>query len=208
MKNTIRKIEDGYWAFYRWWTYSIFEPVWYKVFGHKFHIIKTKLKPSPWYDADTRILYSIMAIVEWFVKNDLREWTIKEIEEEITRIKKEEGEDYQKDHIECIQNQYKEQEEIKSIYKWWKNYDNRTKEISKALSTWHLYTENIAKREFKDYEDSCIPLFFETQKKMTKEEKKIDDDLFARLHKLEVDLQNEEQSMLKKAIDMRFRMWS
>jgi len=207
MKNIIRKTEDGYWAFYRWWI-SIFEPVWYKIFGHKFHIVKTKLKPSPWYDPDTRILYSVMAIVEWFVKNDLREWTVKEVEEEITRIKNEEDKEYQKDHIECIQNQYKEQEEIKSIYKWWENYDNRTKEINEALSTWHRYTENIAKREFEDYDDACIPLFFETQKKMTKEEKKIDDDLFAKLHKLEVDLQNEEQSTLKKAIDMRFRMWS
>jgi len=205
MKKLIKKIDKGYWAFRNWWRDSIFQPIWYRVFGHKHHIVKTNLSPSPWYEADTRILYAVMAIVEWFVEKDQNIWTKEAVDEEIERIKKEEDEEYKEDNIQVITGQYREQEEIISISKWWKDYDRRTKEISKALSEWHKYVEDIAKREFDNYD---IVLFFRTTDKMTEEEKAKEEELSNNLRKMEGDLLKEEQEMLKKAIDLRDRMWS
>jgi len=207
MKKILDKIDMAYWAIHRGIRDHIFQPVWYRFFGHKHHIIKTKLPPQPWYDADTRMLYSVMEIVTWFVENDQRVWTTEEVEEEVERINKEEDEEYRESHVEGIRNQYKEQEEIRDIWKWWKNYDARAKEIRDALSDWHKYVDDVAKREFEDYEDSHIPLFLKAKEKMNEEEKKEEDRLSNRLHKMEEDLRNEEQEMLKKAIDLRERMW-
>ena len=57
---------------------NIFNPIWFRIFGHKHHIVRTKLKPAPWYDTDTRMLYSVMALVEWYVENDMQVWSEKE----------------------------------------------------------------------------------------------------------------------------------
>ena len=208
VKRLIKKIDDTYWAIYRGCRDYVFYPIWYRCFGHKFHIVKTKLTPQPWYDADARILYSVMEIVEWFVDNDQRIWTRKDVDEEVARIKTEEGEEYQADHIAVIENQYTEQEKIRSIANWWKEYHKREKEISDALSKWHKHTTDVAKREFKDYEEWDIVKFCKAKEKMTDVEKRQEEELSNKLHKMEEDLVNEEQEMLKKAIDLRFRMWS
>jgi len=208
IKKYIRSIESAYWSCYRSWQYNIFQPIWYRFFGHKFHIVKTHLPPSPWYDADTRLLYSIMSITKWYVENDMREWTMFDVEVEIERIKDEECEPYKDEHIEQIQLQYNNQQDIKLIATWWDEYPAKQKEISDALSTWHDYVEHIAKTKCENYDDDMIPAFINTIHDMTEAESVNEKALSNKLRALELGLINEEDKMMKKAIDLRFNMWS
>lgn len=70
---------------------------------------------------------------------------------------------------------------IKEIEKWWKNYPNRLKEIDKVTNTW--------------YKLNC------------KKDKK-QNEYFKNINKLEKKLQDEEQKMLKKLIDIRQYLWT
>jgi hypothetical protein len=194
------KIDETIWACWRP-IRDFISPYWYRVFGFKHHIIKTKLTPKVWYDSDTRMLYAVMAIVEWFVRNDMRIVTLDEFEKELERIK-EEGGEYRDSYMESWTMQYDRNIEIIGIYKWWKDYPNREKEIADALHTWHAYNESFMsdKKNFMS--------FFSAQDKMSEEQKKEEKRLSEHLHTLELKLEVEEQQMLKKAIDLRAYMWS
>jgi len=204
MKEILEKLDDGYWACHRFIRDYIFEPVWYRFFGHKHHIVKTKLTPAPWYDTDTRILYSVMELVVWFVDNDMRIFTEEEYLDEIERVKKEGDKETQKDEIKGWKEQWKRDQEIVGIANWWKNYPRRCKEIDKAISAWHAYTEEMVKK----YEFNDFFAFLNNRDVMTKEEKKKEKRLSKFSHNKEEALENEEQEYLKKAIDLRGHMWS
>jgi hypothetical protein len=180
---------------------NIFNPIWFRIFGHKHHIVRTKLKPAPWYDTDTRMLYSVMALVEWYVENDMQVWSEKERKDEIDRIKSQEnnGDSFRSDELDIIQRQFNEQDEVLKVYAWWKNYNNRQKDINEALHKWHNYVSDSD-------EDVCS--FLNKISSMTEEKKKEEKRLNNELMDMERKLSEEEQLMLKKAVELRYSMWS
>lgn len=196
----MNKIIKSYYVCRNWFRDSIFEPIWYRFFGHKFHIVKTKLTPSPWYDTDTRILYAVMGLVEWFAENDIRMPTQEEYEGERERINEEEGE-YKEDYLKCWEEQYETNKKIMGIYYWWKLYDHRQEEIEKSLNDWHNYEMSF----IKDPDDF---LWAQNKKSMTEEEKKESKRLLDYHWELENKLRKEEQEYLKLAIELREHMWS
>jgi hypothetical protein len=164
-----RMADKFYWPCYRG-VRDIVSPIWYRFFGHKFHIIKTKMVPRSWIDTDERILYAVMDLVEWFVENDMYpNWTPEEFEEQI-KYEKEElirmGEPNDPyGQLEGLKRQYEIDQKILKVYNWWKKYPEREKEI-----------------------ENC----------------QLGDKYFDLVEKLE----NEEDEMLKLAIEVRGAMWS
>ena len=197
-----------YWKVHNFIRDSFFNPIWFSVFGHKHHIVKTKLTPAPWYDVDTRMLYSVMALVEWHVKNDMQLWSDVERKSEIDRIKNDgRNEDdnlfgSRKTELDIINEQFKNQDDILSIYGWWKNYENRQKEISESLHNWHEYVESSNK------DKGDVVSFFDALSTMKDDQKKEEARLNKIMSDLERKLSEEEQSMLKKAVELRYSMWS
>jgi len=203
MTKMIDKIQyDFYWPCHRFVRDYIFNPVWYRIFGHKHHIVKTGLAPSPWYDTDIRMLYAVMSLVKWHVENDMMEWSKKDKEKEIDRLKKQKDSERVIGLRENFNEQMKAQDGIIEIYKWWKNYSNRQKEIDNALTKWHDYVSGFQK----DKHDviGFLNIMNTLTKKQQQEEKRLLD-----IHVgLESKLRKEEQHMLKMAVDLRESMWS
>jgi len=203
MKKIIEKIDDAYWACHRFIRDYIFEPVWYRFFGHKHHIVKTKLTPAPWYDTDTRILYSVMELVVWFVENDMRTFTVEEYQDEIDRIYKEDDEECQEGNIKGWQEQYERDQEIIEISNWWKNYPNRCKEKDASLHEWSRYISSVSGEGFDNFLE-----FLNSKDKLSKKEL-AEEERLNKIHRdQEKKLEDEEQEYLKKAIDLRKHMWS
>jgi hypothetical protein len=198
----INKLDKLYWSCRNFIRDNIFEPVWYRIFGHKHHIVKTGLPPSPWIDTDTRMLYAVMSLVEWFVENDMRIWTPNEREEELERISKEEAPEYQKDFSDCLRDQWAREDGILEIYKWWQNYSNRQELIKMALHRWSDYVEGFQK----DKEDFLE--FFKVRESMNEEQKAKEEMLNNTLKDMGTKLEQETQDMLKKAVELRESMWS
>jgi len=199
------KFEDAYWACYRFIRDRIFEPVWFRFFGHKFHIVKTKLRPAPWYDTDHRMLYAVMALIEWFVENDMQKITREELEAELVRIKEEDSVEYQKGYIEEWMGQWASNQEIISIYDWWKDYPRREEEIDQAITVWHDFVQECIDKN--DKMNDFLG-FMNNRNKLTKEDSNKENEL-ANIHrKLERELLEDEQKYLIKAIKCRGRLWS
>jgi len=195
----MNKLSKKYWAFRNWFRNSIFEPIWYRFFGHKFHIVRTKLPPSPWYDTNIRMLYAVMGLVEWFVENDMRIWSQEDRDKEFKRIREEDTEDYRDDYCECLEDQFANDDKIIEVYKWWKNYAKREDEIEKALDDWATY--NSLLREKPDD-------FFSKKRTMTEGEVIEENRLLDRYDELKNKLINEEKKYMKMAVDLREYMWS
>jgi len=198
-------IKDSYepsmiWNIYRECRYfisnNIFNPIWYRFFGHKHHIVKTKLRPEPWYDTDIRILYSVMGLVEWFVENDMIFFDEEERMDELERIDNEDSfVDKKNIERESVMHQWAIDDKIMEIYNWWKNYDKRKVEIEEAYDEWYDFVES----QRKEGEDYLTTLF-----SISKEQSVIRDKCI----QLEEKLVQEEDEMLKKAIELRQYMWS
>ncbi len=125
-----------YWPCYRWIRDHV-SPIWYRFFGHKFHIVKTKLTPTSWIDTDQRMLYAVMDLVEWFVENDMSpNWTPEEYEEQVKWQKEElvkmgePNDPY--GQLEGLKRQYEIDQNILKVYNWWKKYPEREKEINEC----------------------------------------------------------------------------
>jgi len=195
-----------YWRFRNWYRDNVFEPIWYRVFGHKHHIVKTTLPPSPWYDTDIRMLYCVMDLVKWYVENDMIEIDLITYEQEVVSRK---NSNYDAEFKEKMLNSWKDQYErqlaILDIYKWWKNYSNREKEISNALTSWHDFISKFC--DDKDF-DSFLGLL-NNRNNIMSEEERMEEERLGRIYRdLEEKLQKEEQIMLHKAIELRESMWS
>jgi len=200
MTKFFKKVDNMYWACYRA-VRDIVAPVWYCFFGRKHHIIKTGLTPSCWYEVDTRLLYGNMELVKWFVENDMDVISAEEYEEEIKRVK-EEDTGCGVDCLEQWTDQYEKQKQILDIYAWWLNYKNRLKDIAEALNVLSAY-----RCSFSSDSDSFLSNL-NSDKNMNQEEKVE----YNRLQKLYWDkkeeLDNEENKMLHKIIDLKGIMWS
>jgi len=197
--RTLRRINKIYWICRNFVRDELFEPVWYRFFGNKHHIIKTNLKPGSWIEVDTRMLYGVMSLVEWFVENDMQTWSEKEYEDDCKRIKEDDPED-KYNSLKGIQDQYARDKQILSIYSWWKAYPNRLKEIKDASHRWHVYYSKFKKND---------EIFFsDVEQWMSEDDKKECRRLLCVTGDLEEKLANEEQEMLKLAVELRGGMWS
>lgn len=192
------KFTKAYWKF-RNDLRSIVEPIWYRFFGHKHHIVYTKLTPSPWYDTNIRMLYAVMGLVEWFVENDMRIWTQDDRDKELKRISENEVNGYREEYIVSLGEQFAIDDKIVKIYKWWKNYPLREKEIEKSLNDWATYNSKFLKNP----DD-----FFGKRLAMSKEEEKKEKGLLEYHRNLEDKLKNEELEYMKMAVELKEYMWS
>jgi len=201
MTKFCNKVYDMYWACYRF-VRDLISPVWYRFFGRKHHIIKTGLTPSCWYEVDTRLLYGNMELVKWFVEKDMDVISAKEYEEEINRVKEEEGTGYGVDGLDQWTDQYEKQKQILDIYAWWLNYENRLKDITEALDILSEYRWGFSS----DPDDFLSNL--NSDKNMNQEEKVECDRLTKVYWDKKEKLDTEENEMLHKVIDLKGRMWS
>ena len=169
-----------------------------KKYNH--HIIETNLEPGEWIDTDTRMLHGVMALVQWFVENDMQSWTKRQYDKECERIRKEEDAEYRNSQLKGLKDQYEGDLKIIGICKWWKNYPKRLKEIQKATSKWWKYASK--------FKDSNHLLTCEATKNMNDKEKAKERKLLGESHNLKEKIEKEEQEMLKLAVELRGRMWS
>lgn len=197
----IKKLDNAYWACYRWVRDRV-SPVWYRFFGHKFHIVKTKLTPCSWIDTDQRMLYAVMDLVEWFVDNDMNHWSKEDVEAEYKRLKEEDPED-KLEQLKCFDDQHKGDCQIIEIASWWKNYPNRLRENQDAVRAWFAYLE-----KFRTSDDEPCWQLINKRTIMNEEERKEENRLSDLHNSLEEKLNQEEQEMLKLAVELRNRMWS
>jgi len=139
----------------------------------KKHLIRTGLEKGCWWDTDSRMLYGLMNLLEEFIVEEKAfEWI-------------EWNSDDAHRHV---------GEEMRLISAWWKNYDNRLKEIDDALSKWH-------DTKFTGGEDNWIE---DINKGDTPETEM----LYDHLYKLEADLEVEEEDMLIRLIKIRKFLWT
>ena len=161
--------EIWYYSRVRDWYYNI-----RNLLFRRYDLIRTGLPKTSWCDKDYLMLYGMMNLLVDYVEG----------EKCFETINWDHDDDYKKIA-----------KEIKEIYDWWKNYENRTKEIEKQLSVWH---DEFEKRPSKDWlkkvNDDPTP----------KKEKKEHD----KLNKMEEDLDREEQEMLHRLIDIRKYLWT
>jgi len=201
--NRITKaLDDAYWACWRG-IRDLVSPVWYRFFGYKHHIVNTELKPCSWIDTDTRMLYAVMALVKWFVENNMRIWSKKDYENELKRIKEKVGDEYRDYELKSMTDQYEGDQKIIGIHKWWKNYDKRQEEIDEARNQWHDYIAS-----FQADKEDFMSFFNVEREKMNKVQRAKAKKLLDVLDNLEKKLADEEQEMLKLAVELRGRMWS
>lgn len=171
----MEKIKDIFYDFFHYGYGRKVNDVYYNIknrFFMKFYLIDTGLKRTQWHDTDTKILYAIMKLVVDYVEG----------EEPFKHI----NWDSDEGHVTAAKD-------IKEVYFWWKNYENRQKEINIALDNWYVSS-------FPDKEDVLERLNFVK----TDESKQ----LFDHHSELELQLLKEEEEMMIKIIKVRGYMWT
>lgn len=146
-------------------------------FKYKFHIIKTKLNPWEWHDTDKRLLYGMMDLFADFYEQEV-----------VDGIVDWDGDD---DHK-------KTYTEMLAIYNWWKNHNNRLKEIDDALDIWYESSQDFTTEET---DNGMIRI------KMSPMEDK-EKVHFDRLHELEKKLNDEEEEMMIRLVKIRNYLWT
>jgi len=199
MKNILKKIDAKYWVCRNWIRDNIWYYLRYGKFGDRHHIVDTGLPPAPWRSVSTKMLYSVMSIVEWFVENDMQMHSANEFEAECERIMAEDPPSYRAGNLKLWIYQRKKYLEICEIYVWWKNYDRRDEDFSHALSAWASYCEGFSSRD-----DVC---FLTGRNNMNEDERVVEVELKDKIEVLREALDREEDEMLKRAIDLRECMW-
>ena len=139
------------------------------------HIIKTGLPVGRWYDSDGRMLYGMMNLLVEFIEG----------EEPFKWV------DWKSDKYHSHAAK-----EMKAIYKWWKNYPKREKQIDDALTKWHDL-------KFRKNGKKDIDWLAEINKADSPEVKVASD----YLRKLEGKLHKEEQEMLIRLVNIRDYLW-
>jgi hypothetical protein len=100
------------------------------------------------------------------------------------------------EHIDWDHDEFHRQtrDEFLAIRDWWLNYDNRCKEIEKALNDWH-------DERFKGAGDNWLERLNEPD---TPESKRLSD----RLNELEKKFEDEETDMLVRLVKIRKYLWT
>jgi len=171
---------------------------WYHV-KHRFflrsHVIKPKtLKKGCWIETDEKILHCLMhELVEYIEKQrDGKPWEVTELEKksrgEKNSIDGEEGDEENR----LPATQWMPMVAAWNIYLWWKNYDNRLKEIDDIYNEIpHDKSENG-----------------EIMSGFTQESMKLKKPYYDRIHEKEDALEKEEEEMLIKIIEIRKSLWT
>jgi len=139
----------------------------------RYDLIRTGLDKTSWHDKDGLMLYGMMNLLVDFVDKEECFETI------------EWNSDPEHAHA---------AKEIRSIYRWWKNYDNRGKEIDNQLHVWH--------NEFEKRSGDWLNKFNNPVKS------KMEDVEFEKLHVMEELLIAEEEDMLIRLIKIRKFLWT
>lgn len=161
LKKILDLVRILYWRVTQWFTDR-----WYFYVKNRPNIIKVPMKVTPWMDKDHLMLLVNMKLLVDYVEEErpfeLINW----------------------DHDVVNANARKE---IEEIYKWWKNYENRQKEIDNVLHEWYLSTQ----------------LQSDNQEAVKKEK-----ELFDKQSLMETKLDEEEQDMLIRLIKIRRFLWT
>ena len=145
-------------------------------FIKKYYLIDTGLKKAEWWDTDSKILHGVMCLLVDYVD---KERCFEKI-------------DWDSD----VESKFVKKEIIE-IYDWWKDYNNREKEIDEKLHEWHSETFG------NDDEDPINDLM--KLNDPASEKSKV---LFKELNDLEKKLNDEETDMLIRIIKIRKYLWT
>lgn len=170
------------------------------VFKHPMWICRAKtLTVGEWVDTDTRILHMNMQMLVDFIegekgrnKDDFKPWEVVEWEKHQNGEESEinDGSDPE-NHDGIPEHQWGSMVSAWGIYLWWKDYDNRKKEIDSVY-------EEIPND---DFGKGHIMSGF------TKKERERKKPYYDRIHKLEERLDEEEKANLIKLMEIRKSLW-
>jgi hypothetical protein len=149
-------------------------------FKYKFHIIKTQLNPWEWHDTDKRLLYGMMDLFVDFYEQEVVDGGIVDWDGD---------DDHKKTYVEML-----------AIYNWWKNYNNRLKEIDDALDVWYESSQDFVIEKTDDADNDIIKI---KKSPMDDKERVHLDKLHNKLHKLENKLIDEEEEMMIRLVKIR-----
>ena len=173
-------LKESRWDKFYWFLYGIFvrpfSAAHYYLrqrFINKLYLIDTKLDRGKYYDTDSRMLYGMMSLLCQYIEIEKPMESINWMDEE--------------NHF-CVYFS------MMDAYIWWKNYENRTKEIDRALDTWYA-------SEKKNKNDDWLA-------NINKPQSKDSEKLFKHLHELEAQLEKEEEEMLVRLVRIRKYLWT
>jgi hypothetical protein len=182
----IHQLEETKWEKIYWFLYGVFVRPFRNAknylrhrFINKFYLINTKLNPGSYYDIDTRMLYGMMNLLVEYIELENPMETISWTEDS------------------C---HFNARYTILNIYIWWKNYENRVKEIEDCLTAWSDKNEE----ERGNGPDGPGGWFANINKPQSKKALK----LFDKLHELERKLAEEETEMLILLARIRPYLWT
>jgi len=178
---------------------------------NQWHLIDTKLPPSDWYDTDTKMLHGMMELcVDFVEKESTGEYMPfslsnnknrnKNIKKEWKKIDNVKDPHLKKMEKSIFESQIKSDNEIMKIYKWWKDYPRRRREIDNAITYWYTFCMKFKKK------DSLFP--FPNTKVMNKKEIRDEKALRRITHILEAKLAKEETEYLIRLVKVRKYMWT
>ena len=165
----------------RYW----FSDQWRGRLVNKHHIVKTGLPVRAWYDTDTRLLYSIMALLTEFVEKEAP----LDGKPDFVEVDWDSDDGHKHARAEMIE-----------IYKWWKNYDNRMDEIDNTRMAWHNRVRSHMKND-------DLREYFGNMRIFEKEDPEIRI-LFNKTTELEEKLEKEEEDMMIRVIKIREYLWT
>lgn len=170
-----------------WWFAHRYIP------KHKYHLIDTKMKPG-YHDECSLILHGCMAMVERYIECHDGVDALAKFNEDLR-------DPTQNEHLDMTSDQANRQEEAILIYKWWKiDYPKDLARIDELTSL--LFAGKGARANFVQVKDSEFFEYVPTP--FTDEEEKI----YAELRALETKVEEDEQKMLHRLIDIREGLWS
>jgi hypothetical protein len=140
---------------------------------HRYDLIRTGLDKGSWHDTDTVILYGMMNLLVQYVEIEDPTILTREINKETFTCEEERI---------MAERCAADDEEVKLIYKWWKDYPNREKEIESKYDEY-----GKCRREKSDIKEECS---------------------FVEIVQMEDKLSEEEQDMLIRLIKVRGYLWT
>lgn len=172
----------------KWWLRHRLSP------KHQHHVIRTGLEPS-YYDCDTLMLHGCMALLCRYIEDEMGG------ADRIEKFNAELREPGSEGHgpRECVESQADRQATALEIYRWWKHQkpadEKRRDELMMALYTpsrmSSVPTDNPRLNQliFKEFEGDELAME-------------------AEFRKLEAKIEDEEQVMLHRLIDIRRSLWT
>jgi hypothetical protein len=174
----VEKIIDAYW--FIWKKQDIVKSFLRGLIINRQHVIDTHLPIRAWHEADVRMLYGMMSLLTEFMDHEI---FISDT-----------------DGVTDADAKYKYAvEEMRAIYKWWKDYPKRQDEIDVALKKWDDRVLKITKED--DSLNGLVDYLNQPTRDVEEER------LACVLYKMQAILSKEEQDMLIRLVKIRKFMW-